>query len=221
MGTPKNSFLGERHGDLVNHIEQMVSLERIIRDKSKKLWTVEPCVVESYDFVMQRVSVFLKNVPGPQEIKNVPIVGVGGDLQMVRRFQKGDLGLLVFPRTDSRFSLNDHSIAQPSVPTKHGGLGPFFLPSLRALVDPVLTIEDAAATATDLDLIGPNDTAMIHKSGSFILFKENGEIVIKSAANAVYIVGANTVVSAAEGLAKGSHGSPGGHGGATSVLKAE
>jgi hypothetical protein len=189
-------FQSQAHGHRPNYAHDGLMLRRAMDIACEGLYTAEPCIVDSYDFLTQRVSVRLKNFPKAPVIHNVPIYNTMGSLRVYRSFTtyqenplNADVGILLFMRSDSTTSWDFHS-AQPAVThTCHKGLGPVFVPGPLPLEDTVPTkrpaVQDDSATSATLDKMGPKDTALVHDSGAFILFKEDGKLVIK--ADEVYI----------------------------------
>lgn len=154
-----------------------------IRKMLEGVWTAEPCIVDDYRATTQRVDVRLKNAPEQAIIPDVPILGTSGDLVTVRGFRTvrnsgiegADVGMLLYPRTNGKTSFQRRKPERPIVEAYHEGMGPVFLPGPHIVEDGPFEMGEG------LDGFGPDDTALVHSTGSFIMFKHTGDVVIKSA----------------------------------------
>lgn len=181
-------FPKQRIGDEQNLVKQALREIKSMEEFLKGVWTAEPVIVTGYDFANQRVDLKLMNYPNSyREIEDIPIYNTSGSLQLFQKYKttdnpkltEGDIGILLFSRTESKNSWDDKKLRGDHPPLYHEGEGGIFIPGPITRNEDPPSILNADATATDLDDLGPNDAALVHESGSFILFKENGEVVIK------------------------------------------
>lgn len=170
--------------------EARVALQRKegIEELIKGIWTAEPVLVTEYHFAKQQVDVKLMNYPNTyREMKEVPIYNTAGSLSIHQSFDTtsrpelspGDVGILLFTRTESDGSFEDRTLTGDHAPNYHKGDNGIFIPGPITTNESPPDVLDSLATATDLDDVGPNDAAIVHESGSHIIFKENGEVIIK------------------------------------------
>lgn len=204
------------YGDLINPLEAGLVLKRSIRKAVDNLAGPEFVMIESYDFAKQRVNVRLKNRPEVGTIFNVPIIGAGGDLKHYHGFRTikedgemlASVGFLIYFRTDSSMSLDKRGFTPPRTPLYWTGEHPVFVPFEAVMLNEVTaepSVKDIAATSTMPDKLGPGDSALVHSTGSHIIFKENGDVVIKATGN-VYIGGANQTAASMQGAARTGDG---------------
>lgn len=180
--------LAQRHGGKVNRVVQSLKENATRGIEQDAMFTSEPCVVYDYDPEKQRVDVVLKNSPKSPVIRGVPIAGAGGDFRIIRSMRtmkdKHDdptVGLLVFPRTDSRTSWKLRDRSKPYTQMKHRPVSPIFMDTV--LLEDEAPFSDDFVEGGGLNDIDKGDTALIHRSGSRIVFKENGDVLILSAGN--------------------------------------
>lgn len=180
----RNKVLGDEENQVKKAFTRLKRIEEIL----KGVWTAEPVVVTDYHFSDQEVDVKLINYPDSyRKIKNIPIYNTSGGLQVIQRFGEtpnankigSDVGILLFTRTDSKNSFHDKTLNESHPPVYHEGSSGIFIPGPITTDEDPPDILDPFATSTDLDDLGPQDSALVHESGSHILFKENGEVVIK------------------------------------------
>lgn len=200
------------YGQSINPIETGIALRRAMEDAADATPGPELALVDSYDFDRQRVSVRLKNRKEVGVIHDVPIAGSGGDLKHYFGFKtiqqhgetQASIGWLIYLRTDSALSLDKRGFTPPRTAMVWTGEDPIFVPLEivplnEARNEP--SVKDKNATAAMADKLGPGDSALVHKTGSHIIFKANGDLVIK-AANKVYIGNKDTAASAMKKAAR-------------------
>lgn len=186
-------------GQRSNSARMGQNMKRGIRNVSEGIYTTEIVMVQDYDFAAQTVDVVLKSNPDVPVIKGVPIAS-GGELRMIRTFKtiaNGDpdptVGIIAYPRTDGRLALLDFQRIAPINPRKHTNYAPVYIGDVPVIAQ--LPFENHFENA-DKDSIGPKDTGFQHAlTGSFLLFKENGDVVLKSKGK-VYIGGLEQKASA-------------------------
>ena len=181
-----------RFGDDRNLVQEAIGLKRNIRKASDRRKTADPAIVVGYDAANQTVDVRIKTAPDQGKhateptYTNVPIHGAGGRDPDIRQILTDDdaggptVGMLVFPRCDSREAFIDKDIARPPTKRCHAGRGPVFYPSV-----PVRTENKPSGLVTGSpgsDDIGPTDRAMVANAGeaeeSYIAMKSNGDVVL-------------------------------------------
>jgi hypothetical protein len=175
-------FLGQRHGDVQNRAADALNFRAAIRRACDGLRTTEPAVVQSYDAARQRVNVRLKNFPSALAIEDVPILRAGGRFRVITPLAAGEVGALVFSGTDSRGSYATALVTKAITTLCHTGRGCVFIPGAMLSEDATPTIFDAAATSEQADKLGPDDGGIFDTlTGSFLMFKSNGDVVLKCA----------------------------------------
>lgn len=170
-----------------------------------------PAIVWDYYPKSQRVDVRDKSHPGSTTIYNIPIMGTGGVFRTVAPLiagrpgspyggqetashrGKATVGIVLFLDTDSANAWLDHSQHPPTSAIAHGIDGAVFIPH-------ILTTDDGDATFLYEEVDGPDDIGPFDawmqddRSGSYMVFKANGDIIIKAAGD-VYIGGLDSEVS--------------------------
>lgn len=212
MGNGGNVF-ARRYGGEPNHLEDALALKRALRKISDSVPGPEPCIVDSFNFTKQRVDVRLKNYPELTVIYNVGIAGSGDTLAHYRSFKtiqvdgelRADTGWLVYFHSDSGSSFHKRGFTPRASTILWTGEHPIFIPTTMLLLNEVNlepSIKDEDALSTEPDKLGPGDEALVHKpTGSHIIFKENGDIVLK-AAGKLYLGDTSTVAASMKEIAR-------------------
>lgn len=204
--------INRNYGEIGNPLEQGLVIKRAIRKAVDRVAGPELALVESYDFAKQRVNVRLKNRPEVLTIFNVPIAGTGGPLKHYQGFKtinehgeaNASIGWLIYFRTDSSVSMHKRGFSPSPTSIMWSGEHPVFVPMEMIPLSDVRnepTIKDANATGAMTDKLGPSDSALVHSSGSHILFKSNGDVVIK-AAGKLYLGDTATAAASMKGAAR-------------------
>lgn len=167
-------------------------------------------VVRDYDALRQTVDVVIKTEDNGPTLKGIPILHPGGDLKYVSRMEASDpkseffgetptVGILIVPDDDVSLALEDHLTALPPTKLKHALRKALFIPGIvpRAST-PVMDYYNDTGGA---DEFAAGDSGLIHSSGSRIIFKENGDIIIKAAGN-LYGGGADQDISSFNAAAR-------------------
>lgn len=193
-------------GNAPNFARNMMDLKRSIRTVTEDIYTTEIVVVQAYNFAAQTVDVLLKSDPKVPVIKNVPIAS-GGELRHIRSFktiEDGDedptVGIIAYPRIDGRNALLDFERLTPISGRRHTNFTPIYLADIPVISE--LPFPNHFENANK-DAIGPKDTGFQHSSGSFVLFKGNGDVIIKSKGK-VYIGGLEQKAGSFDKVAKGA-----------------
>lgn len=182
----------QRYGGHVNRAFQELLDRGVTEDEFKNLYTLEPCVVYKYYPEKQRVDIVLKNDPDSPPIRNVPVAGAGGDFRFITPFQTLDnndpeptVGFVAFSRSDSTQSWKLRDRSEPETNVRHRPQSAIFIDTVL-LQDEAPYSDDFKEAGAGLNDLDPKDAAIIHKSGSRIIFKDNGDMLILAAGD-VYI----------------------------------
>lgn len=183
---PKDVLSKTKIGGEANTQKRADDERRRIQREIDDIWTAEVAVVHSYDFRQQRVDVLLKTQPGMPLIENVPIAWQQGDLKLIHNLPSRTdgtddppaVGVLQFFRSTAVGVFDDAQIRNMGTGLKHRGQRPVFYPAGRLRNEFPSSVENPNAGDSDTDEVGPDDTALIHDSGSHITFKANGDIHI-------------------------------------------
>lgn len=177
----------QRYGGRTNRVFQMLKELETRKGEKDGVYTTEPCVVYEYHPAEQRVDVVLKNFPKAPVIRNVPIAGAGGELRTIRpmlSLKAGDpdptVGIIAFTRSDSRTSWKRRRRSDPFTDLMHRPVSPVFIDTVL-LEDEAPYHPDYSENASVLNQLEPGDAAMVHSSGSRIIFKANGDLLLLAA----------------------------------------
>lgn len=202
--------IGIELGNQPNFVRQGLADKRArLREIGERVSTCEVVLVHDYHADTQTVDVRIKADPNVPIIYGVPIAdGLTGGLRVIGGFRTvvaGDVdptvGLIVYPRLDSSLTNLDHTLRDAPSLRRHRDSFGFFVACV-----PVVPIDGSPATVAEdvsanSDALGPRDVALFHRSGSFIMFKENGDVVIKAQGN-VYVGGTDQSVADMDGATR-------------------
>lgn len=201
---------GSTAGDAVNVSKHHLQKRRTQRQDVSAVNKAIPAIVWDYDPETQRVDLLDKNDPNGVPFANMAIANTGGALRILstpvaanpasRYFGASPtVGLLIFPDSDSSQAFNDHRQQPTPTNLRHSTRMGVFIPGIHVRDDglpaPNFNPEGGA------DDIADGDSALVHESGSSIIFKKNGDVIIKAAGN-IYGGGADQSVASMKAAAR-------------------
>lgn len=196
---PANSWVQRPFGRGRNEAAEVIAHRAQRRLATEDAIGSVAAVVTAYDFARQRVSVRLKNRPEVLPLGGVPIAQTGGCLRIIRRVAVGEVGQLQFLQ-DRDGTFND-ALFKGIQRHRSNRRGLIFVPGPSLLSDDLHDLMLDGATATDADHAGPEDCALLHESGSGLIFKGNGDVVVKAAGD-IYWLADNAPASSSNLVAR-------------------
>lgn len=183
--------LGRRFGDRPSGAGQAGADKKAVKRSLDSIWTSEICIVHSYNFQKQTVNVALKNRPDAPLIKNVPIAGAGGELRIIRSFEtvvggspNPTVGIVVFTKSSPQGATASHVQEDPKTKKQFSFNNAIYMGNIpasgTAAWKPIDTFNVDDDAGWNPDVVGPKDDAIVHKSGSRIVFKANGDIILQA-----------------------------------------
>jgi hypothetical protein len=181
--------IGVRMGARPFAAQLAMAERRGVMRQISEAWTAEEAIVHDYDAEAGTVDLKLKRYPRGAIFRDIHVYDDGDSLRRHRALKtelrhgigNATVGMVVFPRTESGNALADRQITASTTKLFHCARGGRFFPGVRIDMDDPLPILSNNGSATDADQIGPDDDAFIHESGSRLIFKSTGDVVLLAA----------------------------------------
>lgn len=192
-------FRERRYGDVHGAASAALGLRQGVRQANEALMTREPCIVQAYDAVAQRVTVRLKNQPEALPVAGVPIDGTGGRWRTILPIAVGDVGTLDYFRSDSRDSFQDKNASKPLSRLMHTGRGATFRRGPMLVSDPLLP----SSMLTLLAEAGVSVAAVAGifdvQTGAAMLITSDGDVILRG--RNVYFLGLDGTIAGSKAVA--------------------
>lgn len=188
-------------------------------------------VVYDQDRIRRTVDVLRKDSPHRQVIRGVRLANSDWGLRISPRFRtikkdgkaNATVGWIMYPPSDHSGLLANSLIRRPFSNRKHMSVAPIFFATSKAdsqaeTLSP-LAFDESDADGTNPDVIGPNDDYVGSTYGQFIIFKANGDLVLR-APGTIYAYGADQDVGDTAAASRaGDSGADGGIGGGSGRVR--